>query len=204
MGNKGKKFNPEVLSTSEIDKFLGTFRKTITGTRNHTLITIYLRTLIRCDEALHLRTYDMDFIAGSLTVMEGKGGKRRVIGLDIPAIQVLKSWYRIKPTSKWVFCTAIGGQMSTSYVRQMVKRQAMKARIEKRVHTHCFRHTGACQLLEEGFDIRIISKQLGHESIHQTHRYLDHLQGGAVVTAIRSRDLVGSKTEHREEVGRNQ
>src|SRR5882724_10704911 len=55
------------------------------------------------------------------------------------------------------------------------------AGIHKRVHAHGLRHTHAAQLQEEGVDIGIISKQLGHASISTTARYLDHYcaDGGA-------------------------
>jgi integrase len=35
------------------------------------------------------------------------------------------------------------------------------------------RHEGACRLLADGFDIRIIQRMLGHASIQQTQRHLN-------------------------------
>lgn len=48
-------------------------------------------------------------------------------------------------------------------------------------------HTHAAQLREEGIDIGIISKQLGHCSIATTARYLDHIAPYAVIEAIQRR-----------------
>jgi integrase len=42
-------------------------------------------------------------------------------------------------------------------------------------------------LREEGVDIGIISKQLGHRSITTTARYLDHIAPLAVIEAMRRR-----------------
>ncbi len=62
-----------------------------------------------------------------------------------------------------------------------------KAGIEKRVHPHGLRHTGAAEMRSEGMDIGIISKQLGHSSIATTARYLDDVSPAAGVDAVRAR-----------------
>jgi site-specific recombinase XerD len=38
---------------------------------------------------------------------------------------------------------------------------------------HDLRHEGACRLLADGVDIRIVQLMLGHASIQQTQRYLN-------------------------------
>ena len=41
------------------------------------------------------------------------------------------------------------------------------------LHWHDLRHEGACRLLGNGVDIRIIQLMLGHASVQQTQRYLN-------------------------------
>ena len=41
------------------------------------------------------------------------------------------------------------------------------------LHWHDLRHEGACRLLSDGVDIRIIQLMLGHASVQQTQRYLN-------------------------------
>jgi len=63
-----------------------------------------------------------------------------------------------------------------------------RAGIAKRVHAHGLRHTHAAQLREEGLDIGVISKQLGHSTISTTAHYLDHIAPWAVLDSIGKRD----------------
>ena len=73
------------------------------------------------------------------------------------------------------FCTLDGDPLYAQYVRQMLRRMADRAGIEKRVHPHGLRHTFAKELRQAGVDVVTISKLLGHSSIAVTSRYLDHL-----------------------------
>jgi len=72
-------------------------------------------------------------------------------------------------------------------VRRWLPGLGRRAGIGKRVHAHGLRHTHAAQLREEGVDIGIISKQLGHASIPTTAHYLDHIAPWAVVDAVAQR-----------------
>ena len=184
MPNKGLKFPPEVLNREEVDRFLASFPRSTTGKRNLALSVVYLRAGLRCKEALALRPCDIDWEAGSITVLCGKGGKRRVVGIDKGSLEMMKPWSAARPVSQFYFCAHDGGPMWTSYVRRMVKRQAVKAGIEKRMHVHGLRHSHACGLADRGIDIRIISRQLGHSNVSTTARYIEHMRPDAVVQAI--------------------
>jgi len=83
-----------------------------------------------------------------------------------------------------VFCTLAGGPVRADYVRNMLRRLAGRAGVEKRVHPHGFRHTYAVELRQAGTDIAVISRLLGHSSIAVTSRYLDHLTNDTAGKAL--------------------
>src|SRR2546428_6776683 len=72
-------------------------------------------------------------------------------------------------------------------VRVLCKRLARRARIEKRVHPHAFRHTHAAELAHDGLPMNLIQAQLGHSSLATTSRYLAHIAPAELVKAMQAR-----------------
>lgn len=185
--NKGKTFPPEVLTADEVKSILATFAPSNTGARNRALVAVYFYAQLRCNEALDLRPCDIDWDSGAITVLRGKGGKRRVSGISVDHLLAhADGWRRKRPDSPHFFCTLRGDRMDDSYVRRMIKRHALKAGLERRVHVHGFRHSGAFHLANQGMDLRLISQQLGHSNLSTTERYINHLCPRAAVEAVNS------------------
>lgn len=68
---------------------------------------------------------------------------------------------------------------------QYLKLVALAAGVDKLVSTHYARHTGATLLLNEGIDMRIISKICGHSSTKITEQIYAKLLDETVVDAIK-------------------
>lgn len=192
-----RRLPPEVLTEPEVRALLaacGEFSPV--AMRNRALIAVLYRSGLRISEALALEPKDIDLAAGQLRVMHGKGDRHRVVGIDPGAGAMVAAWVAEReriglPMTTPLLSTMRGTRVTTAYVRRWMKQLAAKAGIAKRVHAHGLRHTHAAQLREEGFDIGIISKQLGHRSILTTIRYLDHVQPTAVIEAVRGREWAG-------------
>ena len=191
--NKGRKLPVEVLTADEVKRLLASCsRRAPTGLRNRALIALLYRGQLRISEALALEPRDLDANKGTVLVRHGKGDKARTIGLDAGAWAVLELWLQkrkaigINGRSK-VFTTLDAKPLQSSYCRGLFRRLGEKAGIDKRVHPHGLRHTGASEMRQEGIDIGLISRQLGHTSISTTARYLDHINPAAVVEAVRAR-----------------
>lgn len=183
MAHKGKKFPPEVYDKSERDRLLNAFSGSKAGVRNKALITLYLQAQLRCEEALTLRTCDVNLEERTVTVLCGKGGKRRTAAIA-GSVDAILRWSEIRPQCPYFFCTSRGTRIRTSYVRNLLKRMSGKAGIEKRLHCHGLRHTGAFELANAGLELRKIQRQLGHTSLAVTERYISHLCPKDVFTAV--------------------
>ena len=196
--NGPRRLPPEVLTDAEVCALMracGLYSPT--GIRNRALIALLYRAGLRINEALTLYPKDLELSDGSVRVLNGKGGRSRTVGLDVGAAAIIERWLDARARlglngRQPVFCTLRGYPMAAAYVRVMMKRLALRAGIEKRVHAHGLRHTHAAQLRAEGVDIAIISRQLGHASITTTARYLDHLAPRAVIEAMRARSWTGA------------
>jgi integrase/recombinase XerD len=198
VSTRGQKYPPEPLTSDEVAAILGKCsRRAPTGIRNRALLMLIYRSGLRISEALALKPTSIDLDQHSARVLHGKGNKATVRPLHPSADDALTRWTDIRrelATAKgWkgapLFCTLDGGQLSDRYVRDMLKRLAAKAGIDKRVHPHGLRHTYADELRRAGADVVVISKALGHSSIAVTARYLDHLTNDQAVHAVAALSL---------------
>ena len=192
--NKGKKYPPEVLTPDEVRGLIeACSSRAPTGVRNRALIVVMYRGGLRVGETLALRPKDVDTTAGTLTVLHGKGDRRRVVGLDPGAMAIVSRWLEARHTLGFnrhapLFCTLQGKALKPSYVRTLLPRLADKADIEKRVHPHGLRHTHAYELMTEGVPVPIIQQQLGHTSLATTDRYVSHLAPVDLISHMQQRD----------------
>lgn len=183
----------DVLSHDEIRTLLSSCDDSFVGVRNATLIVLLWRCGLRISEALAVETKDVDLSTRTLTVQRGKGGKRRVIGLDSATAELLGRWNASRAAAGVtedapVFCTRHGGAIDPSYVRRLLPRLARRAAIGKRVHAHGFRHRFAIDLVDEGAPITTIRDALGHSSIAVTDTYLRRVGAGEAIDFGRARE----------------
>jgi site-specific recombinase XerD len=192
--NKGMKLPPEVLTTDEMYRLLDACGRGPAGRRNRALIAIMWRAGLRVGEALALFPKDVDLDNGRITVLHGKGDKRRVVAIDPGGAAILAQWgaerQKLGITGRHLFFCVIsspcrGQRLGDAYVRELCKRLAVKAGIEKRVHPHGFRHTYASYLGEQ-VPPHIVQRMLGHTSLAVTVRYLDHLSPSQAIESVRA------------------
>lgn len=190
---KRRKFPAEPLEPPEIQALLrACSRRAPTGIRNRALLVLLYRTGVRISEALHLYPKDISPELGTVSVLHGKGDKRRTVGMDEESFAMLDHWRRMRRqlglgAAAPFFCTLRGGGLRTNYIRALLPRLGRRAGITKRVHAHGFRHTHAAELVAEHIPLNVIQAQLGHSNVATTSRYLQHIAPAQVIEAIRQR-----------------
>ena len=192
MSVKGVKYPAEILNPEEVEALMGACSpKCPTGLRNRALLATLRSAGLRISEALDLEPRDIQPCEGgaNVRVRDGKGHKARTTAMNDKALLILQVWLERKKgmgIAGPIFSTLKGEPLWDSYVRDLLKRLAKKAGIEKRVHAHGFRHTFAAGLAETTTDIRVVQRALGHSNLATTATYVDHLCPTRALDAIKA------------------
>jgi site-specific recombinase XerD len=189
---KGSKLDADLLSGGEVEALMRRCsRRAPTGVRNRALIAVLWRCGLRIGEALALAPKDFDPDAGTLVVQRGKGGRRRVVGVDAGTAALVGRWLETRRkrgiAGGPLFCTLAGGPIDQSYVRHLLPRLARRAGIERRVHAHGLRHAFAVDMVRSGAPLYVVRDALGHASVATTQVYLSRVGGHEAVEAMRGR-----------------
>jgi site-specific recombinase XerD len=119
-------------------------------------------------------------------VIQGKGGKDRIVPLGRPAAQALREYLALRPLllrpdspAQAVFIGNRGGRLSDRQARYLVERRSTEC-APARISPHGLRHSFATHLLDSGCDLRTIQSMLGHASLSTTQRYT-HLTMGRLM-----------------------
>lgn len=185
--NKGKRFQPEPLTKAEVNQLVDAANgRSNSGIRMRALVAVLVTTGLRLQEALDLMSKDVDTVAGTLRVLDGKNHSYRLLGLNDFASRHLDRWLvrrtRLGLSGRQrVFCTYQGRPLSQVYVRNALTRLTRRTDIQKRVHPHGLRHTFAFHQAQRGRPMHEIQKALGHSSLAITDRYIRHLNPTDVV-----------------------
>jgi integrase len=122
------------------------------GWRLRALIVVLWRGGLRIQEALALAERDLDPRRGSLLVRNGKGGRRREIGMDAWGWDQLQPWLaaRIELPVGALFCIIDGPTRglpwSSAGVLVEFRRLAAEAGVRRRFAPHQLRHAHAVEL----------------------------------------------------------
>lgn len=136
---------------------------------------------LRAGEVVRLRAGDIDSAQGIIRIVQSKGRKDRNVMLPAEVLNLLRDWWKERPTRKdadvpladrWLFPSRVGkGCLTTRQFARLFRATVAAAGIAKPVTLHTLRHSFATHLLERGVDIRVIQALLGHAKLETTAGY---------------------------------
>jgi len=168
-GSKGKKRLPFKLpKVKSHEQCLILFSKAQNIKDKMIMQTLYYCGL-RVSEAIHLKWDDIDFKESALKVVQGKGGRDRIVPITSKSfLNDLKAYSSLmNGKSEYLF-------PSVKKSKEVVTRQnvfTMIKRIDSDIHPHTLRHSYATHIYEKTGDIRLIQQLLGHQSLNTTQLY---------------------------------
>jgi integrase/recombinase XerC len=139
--------------------------------RDHALLEVLYATGIRVGECCGLDCDDVDRSHRTVRVL-GKGDKERVVPVGDTALAALDDYLSLRGRASGpLFTNHRGGRLTPRSVRRIVRREARRSGLDRRVTPHTLRHTFATHMLGEGADLRLIQELLGHSRLSTTQRY---------------------------------
>ncbi len=132
--------------------------------------------------------------AGSKIRVRGKGNRERTAYVtNRRLLQDFKFYwdnrYKADGTAAALFLNSRGGRLTEAAFRKRLRTVSKNLLIEPHLTPHRFRHSAATLLIEEGVDIRIVQRLLGHASISTTEIYTK-VSDNSLVAAIERADTL--------------
>jgi site-specific recombinase XerD len=191
--NKGMRYPADPPTIDEIIAVMRHAGEDRHGWRLRALIVVLWRAGLRIQEALTLTELDLDQRRGSLLIRNGKGGRRREVGMDDWGWEQLRPWLnaRAELPAGPLFCIidgpTRGRPWSGAAVRSEFRRLAVQAGVRRRFAPHQLRHAHALELAREGVPLNIIQRQLGHANLGNTSIYLQGIDPEEIIATVHMR-----------------
>ena len=188
---------PKTLSSEEIARLIDAAE----APRDKALIELLYGAGLRVSELVSLPLRAAPKPGQAHMIVEGKGGRERMVVLGGPALKALdahlaarisalpKQEAQREKAQRWLFpsASAADGKLTRRRVGQLLEAAAAKAGIDPaRVSPHVLRHAFATHLVEGGADLRTVQTLLGHADIATTQIYT-HVAEGRLKTLVETK-----------------
>ncbi len=162
---------PRALHEEQIDQFFDVIK----SKRDWAMFRLMLRCGMRVEEVSNLSLGDIDIKQRRIMVVDGKGGKDRVVYISDDACDGLLAYLKLRSHRrvKKVFLvekgTYKGQPISVRGIQKRMEYYAKKTGLK--ISCHHLRHTMATQMLNADAEVASIQDLLGHNWISTTQRY---------------------------------
>jgi len=157
---------PNILSMVEVRDMI----ENTSNVKHGLIIKLLYGCGLRVSEIVNIRKDDLNLNENLIKVILAKGKKDRFVKIPSSIKEELNNYLNLEK-GQYLFESNRTGKLTKDTIQKIVSNAAKKANIKKRVYPHLLRHSFATHLLEQGTDLRIIQKLLGHSDIKTTQIY---------------------------------
>lgn len=174
----------EIIQEADFNALLASPPNTRIGIRDRTIMILLYDSAIRVSELLSLDVSSINFSSSPVYIrIHGKGDKERIVTITEKTVAHLRMYLKIYHSDKTddmpLFYTVIKGRtdrMSPGNVGRIINKYASAIREEhpdlpEKIYPHMFRRTRACNLYQDGVELELVSRILGHSSTQTTRIY---------------------------------
>ena len=178
------KINREIIREEDFKALLSAPPNNKIGTRDRTIMILLYDSAIRVSELITMDVSSINFSSSPTYIrIHGKGDKERIVTITERTTGHLRAYLKLyHPCSNEdtpLFYTVINGRknrMSPGNVGRIINKYASAIRPEhpglpERIYPHMFRRTRACNLYQDGVELELVSRILGHASTQTTRIY---------------------------------
>jgi integrase/recombinase XerD len=165
---------PLVLAKDEVASVLSSIR----NFKHRTIIMFIYSTGARVSECVNIKLTDIDSKRAQVNIQHGKGLKQRKVPLSPVLLKTLRRYYKAYKPQDFLFegAKGKGSHLGITAVRTICANARFRTPEIKKAYTpHTFRHSFATHHLEEGTNLLVIQRLLGHSCLNNTLKYL-HVQ----------------------------
>lgn len=159
---RSEKKLPKIIDKEHMIKSI----ESIGNMKHKAIITLAYSTGMRVSEVCNLLIEDIDFINRIIFIKNSKNKKDRIVTFSEKTSELLKTYLSIYKPNLYLF----NGQFDIKYSHTSCN-EVVKKYLGSNHSFHKIRHSYATALLENGTDLRVIQKLLGHSNVKTTQIY---------------------------------
>lgn len=178
------KLTRETISKDDMAALLTAPPATKKGKRDQVILVLLYDSAIRVSELLDLdvRSINLNAEIPYIRVL-GKGEKERIVSITDRTVDHIRAYLKLfhpenDPDQPFIYTEIKGckGRMSVGNVERIIKKYVEELRpthpeLPKTVYPHMFRRTRSTNLYQDGVELELISRILGHSSTETTRIY---------------------------------
>lgn len=159
---------PKVIALDDVRLLL----EGIPNIKHKTVLSLIYGLGLRRSELINLRLQDLDFKRQTVTILNSKGKKDRVLPFGGRLMQLVQQYLAAESPVEYLIEGEKKGECySATSIENIFHKYMAKVKKDHNFTPHCLRHSYATHLLESGVDLRYIQELLGHKSSKTTEIY---------------------------------